>query len=128
MFFFQFYHATISFTWRIIGTMSRLISITFVVYLIFKQWGCFFWTDFSTSGIAPSFSLLPGLTGSWIFSFPMIKVSRVFFLFFLIVIWCWSEVTLDTISICPDKTEILKSLLLISISEGFSILVLFQIN
>ena len=128
MFFGQVSRTTISFTWIIIGTMSLLISITSLVYLIFKRLRCFFWTPFSTSGILSYFELLLGLTGSWILSVPVIKVSEVFFLLLFRGIRCWYQVTLNTLSPCPDKTEIPKSSLLISISDGFSILVLFQIN
>ena len=80
---------------------------------------------FSTSGIVSSFALLLWLTGSWIVPSPVTKVSEGFFILFLLGIRCWSEVTLDTLSICPEKTEILKSSLLISISKVFNILVLF---
>ena len=106
--------------------MSLLIGITFVVYLMPKQWSSLFWTNFSTSGIVSSFSLLLGLTDSWIVSFLVIKVFVVFFLLLLQVIRCWSGVTVDKFYPCPDKTEIPKSSLLISISEGFSVLVLFS--
>ena len=99
--------------------MSLLISINSIVYLIFKQWRCFFWTVFFKSGILSSFALLLGLTGSWIISFPVIKVSKVFFLLFLQVISCWYEVTLDTLSLCLHKTEMLIPSLFISISDGF---------
>ena len=54
----------------------------------------------------------------------MIKVSVVLFILFLIGIQRVSGVTLDKLSPCPDKTETLKFFLWISISEGFSILVL----
>ena len=92
----------------------------------FKTVEVFLFDYFSTSGIVSSFYLLLGLTGSWIVSFPLIKVSAVFFLFFLQGMCCWSEVTLDTLSICLDKTEIPKSSFLISICDSFSILVLFS--
>ena len=124
MFFGQVSRTTISFSWRIVRTMSLLISITFVVYLMQKQCRCFFRTRFSTSVIVSYFSLFLGFTGSWICSFLMIKVSEVFFLLSLPGILCWSGVTLDKLSSCPDKTETLKLYFQISISEGFSILVL----
>ena len=44
MFFGQVSRTTISFTWRIIRTTSFLISITSIVYLIFKWKECLFWT------------------------------------------------------------------------------------
>ena len=46
MFFVQVYYTIISFTWWIIRTMSPLITITFLVYLIPKWWRCFFMTGF----------------------------------------------------------------------------------
>ena len=54
----------------------------------------------------------------------MIEVSEVFFLLFLQAIRRVSGVTLDKFSPCPDRTERIKLSLWISISEGFSILVL----
>ena len=82
---------------------------------------CFF-----TSGILSSFSLLLRLSGSWILYFPLIEVSKFFFLLFLRRIRCLSGVTHDKISPCPDIPERLEFFLLISISLGFSILVLFS--
>ena len=54
----------------------------------------------------------------------MIKVSGFFFPLFLRGLQRVSGFTLDEISPCPGKTETLKLSLWISISEGFSILVL----
>ena len=54
----------------------------------------------------------------------MIEVSEVFFLLLLWGIRCWSCVTLDKVSPCPEKTETLKLSSKISISESFYILVL----
>ena len=124
MFFGHISHTNITFTWLIVGTTSLLISITFVVYLMPKQWRCLFRTTFSTSGKVSSFALLLGLTGSWTVSFLVIKVSEVFFLLFLRRIRCWSGATLDKFNICPDRKETPKLSLQISIYEGFSILVL----
>ena len=45
MFFAQVSHTTIIFTWIIIRTMSLLISITHVLFLILKRWRCFFRTN-----------------------------------------------------------------------------------
>ena len=47
--------------------------------------------------------------------FLVIKVSQVLFILFLQGLCCWSGVTLDKISLCPDKTEILKWSFLITI-------------
>ena len=127
--------------------MSLLIIIPFVVYLMLKHLRCFFRNDFSTSVMVSSFVLLLGLTGSWIVYLLTIKVSEVFFILFFIGIRCWYSVKLDkTLSISrhsrntqrkfksfcyvwklhpfPDIAERLKFSLCISISEGFSILVL----
>ena len=54
----------------------------------------------------------------------MIVVSGVFFILFLRGIQRISGVTLDKLSPFPNKIETLKLSLWISISEGFSILVL----
>ena len=54
----------------------------------------------------------------------MIKVSGFFFRLFLRGIRRVSGVTLDKLSPCPDKTETLKFSFQMSISEGFSILLL----
>ena len=89
-----------------------------------EKWSFFFRNNFSTTCIVSSFTILLGLTGFWICSFLMIEVSEVFFILFLQGICCWSGVTLDKLSPCPDKTETLKLSLQISIYLGFSILVL----
>ena len=128
MFFSQVYHTTTSFTWRIIGTMSPLISITYIVNLIFKRRRCFFWANFFTSGILSSFELLIGLNGYWIVLPPVIKVSEAFFLLFLRGIHFWSEVTLDKLSLCQVKKEILKLSLLMFVYDGFIFWWFFQIN
>ena len=57
MFFLQVTCTTISFNWRIIGTTSLLISITNVVFLIFKWVRVLLLLLFSTSGILSSFAL-----------------------------------------------------------------------
>ena len=125
MFFDQVSGTTTSFTWRIIRNTSLLISITNVVFPIFKQWR-YFLTNFCTSGIIPSFALLLGLSGSWILYFPVIEMSEVFFLLFLQGIRFWSGVTIYKLSPCTDITERLELYFLISISLGFSILVLLS--
>ena len=60
----QVSHRTFSFTWWIVRTMSLLIIITFIVYLMLKRWRCFFRTNFSTSVKLFSFALFLSLTGS----------------------------------------------------------------
>ena len=92
--------------------------------LLRKNVGVFLGQPFSTIVIVSYFSLFLGLTGSWIDFLIMIKVSGVFFTLLLRGIRCWSGVTLDKLYLFPDKTETLKLSLQISISEGFSILVL----
>ena len=124
MFFGQVSHTTISFTWWIVITMSLLISITFVVYLMSKWWRFLFSTTFFTSVKVISFFLFLGLTGSLIGFFLMIVVSGVFFILLLRGIWRISGAELDKLSPCIYKTETLKLSLWISISEGFSILLL----
>ena len=79
---------------------------------------------FSTSVKVIYSALFLGLYGSWIGSFLMIELSEIFFLLFFQGISCWSGVTLDKLSSCPDKIETLKFSLQISIYEGFSILVI----
>ena len=51
-------------------------------------------------------------------------MSEVLFLLFLRGMCCWSGVTLDKLSLCPEKIEELKLSSQISISEVFPILVL----
>ena len=64
------------------------------------------------------------LTG--IFPSPLIEVSEVLFLLLLRGIRCSAGVTLDTLYTCPDIPERLELYFLISISLGFSILVLLS--
>ena len=94
MFFGQVYLTTFSFTWWIVITISLRISITFVVYLMPKRWGCFFRTTFFTSVQLFSFALFLGLTSSWIGCFLLIELSGDFFLLFLQrntkSIWCFA--------------------------------------
>ena len=89
-----------------------------------KQWIFYLGLFFSTSGIVSYFSFLLGLTGFWIVPFLVIKFSEVLFLLLLWGIRCWYGVTFDKLYLCPDKTEILKSSLQISIYGGFPILVI----
>ena len=53
-------------------------------------------------------------------------MSKVFFLLFLQWISCLSGVTLDTLAPCPDIPERLGLSFLMSISLGFSILVILS--
>ena len=126
MFFAQVPCTTIMFTWRIIGTTSLLISITNVVFLSFNRRRCLLLLLFFTSGILSYFALSLGLSGSGIFPFPLIEVSEVLFLLLLRGIRCSAGVTLDTLYTCPDIPERLELYFLISISLGFSILVLLS--
>ena len=104
--------------------MSLLISITFLVDLILKQWSSFFWTNFFYIRYSILFYFLLGLTGYWIVYFIVIKVSEFFFLLFLrgisFFIWCytWWDFSIYR------KIEILKLSLQASIYEGFSIFLL----
>ena len=70
------------------------------------------------------FALFLGLTGALISCFLMIEMPGIFFIVFLRGIKRISDDTLDKLSPCPGKTETLKLSLWISISEGFSILLL----
>ena len=125
--FYQVTRTTISFTWRIIGTTSLLISTTNVVLLIFNWWRCFLFV-FSTSGIISYFALLLGLSGFWILYFSVIKVSEVFFLLFLQRIHCLYSVTLDTLYPWPDIPERIELSFLTSSSLVFPILVILSDN
>ena len=60
VFFAQVPYTTISCTWIIVRTMRLLISITNVVFLIFKWWGCFLWIFFLCQVY---YSLLPFYMG-----------------------------------------------------------------
>ena len=77
-----------------------------------------FWFFFSTSSILSYFALLLWLSGIWILSFPLIKVSEVFFLLFLQVIRCSSGDSPDTLAPCSDIPERLGLSFLRSISFG----------
>ena len=117
MFFAQVPHTTISWTRRIIATTRLLISMINIVFLIFKCWRCFFGL-FCTLGIPSYFTLLLGLSGTWIIYFSPIKVSKVF-LKFLWIIGCLFGDSLVTIDTCTDISERLGFSFLISISLVF---------
>ena len=124
MFITQVSCTTISITWRIIGFTCILISITSVVYLIFKWWRCLFWIMFFSSMILSSFALLLGLSRSWILYFPLIKVSEIFFLLIVLEIRSLSG---DTVVIIVPGLYILERLglsLLTFISFGWLMLIL----
>ena len=80
--------------------------------------------DFSTSVIVSYFSFFLGLTGSWIDSFLIIKVSGVFFFLFFRWIQRISGVKPAKSSPYKEKSEKYLLSLRISISMGFSIPVL----
>ena len=73
MFIAQVSCTTISITWIIIIFTFLIISTTNLALLIFTWWGRFFFKSI----ILCTFSLLLGLSDSWIHSFPLIKISMI---------------------------------------------------
>ena len=124
MFFVQVFYTIISFTWWIVRTVSLLISITFLLYLMPKQWSCFFRNTFFYIRYSILFCLFPWVDWSLNRIFIMIKLYEVFSILFLRGICCWSSFILDKLYPYLDKTEILELSLQISFSVGFSILLL----
>ena len=115
----------ISITRRIIKFTCLLISITYVVYLIFKWWRCFL-LCFISSMILSSFALLLGLSGSWILYFLFIKVHEIFFLLILRGVRSLSGNTVVILAPCLDILDILGLSLLTFINFYFSILALLS--
>ena len=125
MFVAQVYCRTISITWRIIGFTCLLIGITSVVYLIFLNgWGVFLLCFFSSILIS-YFSLLLGLSVSWIISFPFIKA----FVFFLLILRGVRSLSSNTAIILAPGLDIPERLgisLLKFIYFGCSMLILLS--
>ena len=80
MFMIQISCTTISITLRIIRFTCLIISTTNVVLLIFIWWERFFIMFFS-SMLLSTFDFLLGLSGSWVLSFPVIKISEIYFFY-----------------------------------------------
>ena len=125
MFFVQVSYKIISFSWLIIRTTSTFNGFTFVVYLVSKIWRFFRVLYFYTSVIVPSFTLFQGLTGSWIGSFLITKVSWVLFILFSRLIKKLYSVIPARSSPLSEKPETSLLSLRKSISLSFSILVLY---
>ena len=115
-----------------LGELSepRVFSLVSPLYstLFRNNGGVSLGIHFSTSVKVIYVSLFLGLTGHWIYSFLIIEVSEVFLPLFLQGLCCWSVVTVDKLSSCPDKTETLKLSLWIFISEGFLFWYFYLIN
>ena len=126
MFLVQVPRTTISFTWRIIGTTSLLISTTNVVFLIFKWCRCFYLIIYFYIRYTIPFCPFNWVVWFLILYFPAIEVSGVSFILSLRGIRYLSDVTLDKTSPCTDLPEIPGLSFLISISFGFSILELLS--
>ena len=94
MFFGQVSHTTMSFTWRIVRTMSFLISITFVVNLIPKRLRCLFRTTFFYISKINLFCPFPWV--DWLFNILFSNDRSVWsFLSFILErntknIWCYT--------------------------------------
>ena len=125
VFFVQVPCTTISLTWRIIGTMSLIIVITNAVFLIFKRYRCFilFYFYIRYTILFWSFTWVVYFLNT---SFSFYRISWSFFPLFLLGIRCLSVFTIDKLFPCPDIPERLELSFLISLSLGFSILVLLS--
>ena len=116
MFFAQVPHTTTSFTWRIIGFKRLLISITNVVFLIFKWWRIILFFIRYTIPFCP-FTWIVWFLNTF-FSFDQIFVSL--FLLFLRGIRCFPGNSVVTIAPGSDTIERLVLYFLTSIYFGCS--------
>ena len=87
--------------------MCLIISTTNVVLLIFIWWWRFLDYYYFSSILISTFDFLLGLSGSWVFSFPVMKFSDNFFFLSLQRIQSLSG---DIVVILAPCTEILEKL------------------
>ena len=124
MLFVEVYYTIIIFSYWIIRTTIIFVGITFVVYLMLKRWRFLFITNFFYISYSILFCHFPRV--DW-FSNSLFSNNQSFWSFFfkfLQGIKRFSIFILSKSSPCPDKREKISLSFRISISVGFSILVI----